>query len=240
MIAKKNPRLNLEKHRATIFGIGLLAAGSFTLAAFTYTSPLQVEEDKLSSTHSDVIYTVQQEEPVEEPIDDLVEDPQEPEVSTTTVMTEVKEEIKKTQNSKKVVKSNVTSDDKKGLQDGPKDKIKITRKKVKKDPVKFPDREAEFVGGVKEMKLFILDTQRYPDEAIGVGAEGTALVTFVVEVDGTVTEVKARSVKGEILDRSLRREAERIVRNFPKWIPGEVAGRRVRCLVNLPITFRLQ
>jgi len=237
MIAKKDPRLNLEKHRATVFGIGLLAAGSFTLAAFTYSSPLKVEEDKLAASNSEVVYTVQEEEQPEDIVKETVETPEQPEQSTTTVLTEVTEEFEESKNSNEMDDANVTSDDKKGMIDGPGDFIVIERKKVKPKPVEFPDREAEYVGGVKEMKKFIFDTQQYPDDAIRRGEFGTAYVRFIVETDGSITGVRA---SGENLNRSLKREAERIVRSFPNWIPGEVRGKRVRCVVNLPIAFVLE
>jgi protein TonB len=234
MMEKKDARLNLEKHRATVFGIGLLAAGSFTLAAFTYTSPVEVEEAKIAAAHSTVVYEVAQEEPLPEEQPKTVQESLEKE-STTTVLDKISDELTKTENSDKAQKSNVNVENK-GLKKGPVDRIQINVRKVESAAVMFPDKEAEFTGGVIEMKRFIGVTQRYPEDAIRSGEEGTAYVKFIVETDGRITGVKA---EGDV-DRSLKREAERIVRKFPKWIPGEVGGRRVRCIVQLPITFVLE
>ena len=58
MIAKKSSRHDLERKRTALFAMGLLAAGSFTLAAFTYNSPLSLEKDKLANAHQDIEYLV--------------------------------------------------------------------------------------------------------------------------------------------------------------------------------------
>ncbi len=234
MIEKKDPRVNLEKNRATVFGIGLLAAGSFTLAAFTYTSPLEVEEAKIASVQSDVFYEVQQvDAPEIEP--EITEDPEVEIVEefTADALSEVTEESKAKDNSNEMSKSQVSSGTQKRIV---KDiRVKVRRKKVGSAPVKFPDVEPEFIGGFVAFKKFILDTQVYPDDAIGIGDQGTAYVQFVVEKNGSVSQVKASGKVG----RSLKKEAERVVKKSPKWKPGEVGGKPVRSYVQIPITFVL-
>ena len=65
MIAKKNGRADLERKRGILFQIGMLAAGSFTLAAFTYTSPLsRMVEDKYVLKEKIEFEMVEKEEPV--------------------------------------------------------------------------------------------------------------------------------------------------------------------------------
>jgi protein TonB len=61
-------------------------------------------------------------------------------------------------------------------------------------------------------------------------------VTFVVERDGSITDVKV--VKS--VDPSLDREAVRVVRSMPKWTPGKQKGDAVRVKYTMPVTFRLQ
>lgn len=233
MIEKKDPRVNLERYRATIFGIGLLAAGSFTLAAFTYTSPLEVEQAKIASFQTDVAYEVQQVPPKEEP--KIVEEThiEEVEEFTTEVLPEASEISKSKENTDQQSKTRVSS----GKQDRKFSdiRVKVRKKKVSSAPVEFPDVEAAYVGGYKELATFVQNTQVYPDIAIHKGDQGTAYVRFIVEKDGSVSNVNAT---GNV-SRALKKEAERVVKKSPKWIPGEVGGKRVRCIVRLPITFVL-
>ena len=68
------------------------------------------------------------------------------------------------------------------------------------------------------------------------GVQGRVIIAFVVERDGSITDVNVvRSV-----DPSLDKEAARVVRNMPKWIPGKQNGAPVRVKYNVPVTFRLQ
>lgn len=235
MNAKKNPRQDLEGKRATIFTVGLLAAGSFTLAAFTYTSPLAVEEAKIAAEHSEVNYFVE-EQPKEQP-KEVVEIKQQPEdtpqESTTELNSEASEEINRKESSNEKVESGVVSE-KLPFKHGEHEVI-IKVKEVKKEVIDFPDEEAEWIGGQAEMFKFIANEQEYPDEAIDIGAEGKVYVNFVVETDGSISSI---SVQGNA-DRSLKAEARRIVKAFPKWKPGTVDGFNVRTRVRLPINFVL-
>ncbi len=234
MIEKKNSSANLEKNKVTIFGIGLLAAGSFTLAAFTYTSPLEVEEAKIASAQSVVNYSIQQEDAPEEPEELLEEVTEDQPTLQTEALEELGEDIKEAKNSNKSQESTSKSGNQKRMKGPERHRFKI--RKVDSDPVEWTDVDAKFVGGEVEMIKFIQSNIDYPDDALHGGEQGKVYVRFVVERDGSISNVKAIS---EDAGRSIKREAERIVRSFPKWIPGELEGKRVRSYVRLPITFVL-
>jgi protein TonB len=234
MIEKKDSRVNLEKNRATVFGIGLLAASSFTLAAFTYTSPLEVEEAKIAAFQTNVSYEVQQADALK--IEPEIVDNAENEVEefTDEALQEISEDVEVTNNSDQLESSTVTAGNQERLV-GP-GRMHIVPKKAIPGAVLYPDKEAEFIGGFVELKKFIINTQVYPDLAIAGDEQGTANVRFIIERDGSVSNVKAT---GD-LSRTLKKEAERVVKRSPNWIPGEVGGKRVRCIVSLPITFVLE
>ncbi|MCR9173844.1 MAG: TonB family protein [bacterium] len=235
MIEKKNSRADLEKNRVTIFGIGLLAAGSFTLAAFTYTSPLEVEEAKIASAQSEVRYEFQQEDtPKDEPeevLDEVVED--EP-MLQTEALEELSEDILKKKNDSQVQKATSTSGNQERMK-GP-ENVRFGFRKVEPAIVKYPDKEASYIGGTAAMMKFIQTNVEYPEYSKAIGEEGQVYVEFVVERDGSISNVTAISKKA---GRDLKREAERLVESFPKWKPGELGGKRVRSYVRLPITFVL-
>lgn len=235
MNAKKNSSHELEGKRATVFTIGLLAAGSFTLAAFTYVSPLEVEEAKLTAEHAQVEYFVTEEQDQPE---EIVETAQTEDVqqSTTELVAEIREEITKTESSNKKVESGTTSE---GLTvpHGEFD-ITIKRKKVKAGVYDYPDEEATWIGGEVAMFKYIAGEQEYPEEAIFTQSQGRIYVEFIVEENGSISSITTKG-KGDI-HPSLKAEARRIVQSFPKWQPGTVGGLNVRTRVRLPINFVLE
>lgn len=94
----------------------------------------------------------------------------------------------------------------------------------------------EFTGGDLELRKFIARSVKYPVVAVENGIQGKVFVTFVVEKDGSVGNVKiARGV-----DPSLDKEAIRVVSSLPKWKPGTQKGEAVRVSYTIPINFALQ
>ncbi len=77
---------------------------------------------------------------------------------------------------------------------------------------------------------------RYPESALEYGISGTVIVEFIVEKDGSVTNVKA--VKGK--DQDLMDEAVRVIAVSPKWKPGTIGGEKVRVKYSIPVEFRLK
>lgn len=93
-----------------------------------------------------------------------------------------------------------------------------------------------FPGGDKALMEWLADNVRYPVVAIENGVEGRVVVGFVVERDGSITDVKVMRSK----DPSLDKEALRAVSSMPKWIPGRQNGQAVRVRYVVPVLFRLQ
>lgn len=100
----------------------------------------------------------------------------------------------------------------------------------------FPiDVEPQFQGGERALHEFIRDNVHYPTEAKEKGEQGAVYVKFIVEKDGTLTNIEV--VKS--VSKSLDEEAARIVELMPKWTPGTRDGKPVRVIHHLPINFRL-
>ncbi len=126
--------------------------------------------------------------------------------------------------------------------------LKVTQR-VETEPVKAePKPEVEnkvfdvveqmpsFPGGAAALMQYLSSSIKYPVVAQENGVQGRVVISFVVERDGSITDVQvARSV-----DPSLDREAQRVVRSMPKWIPGKQNGQAVRVKYNVPVAFRLQ
>ena len=93
-----------------------------------------------------------------------------------------------------------------------------------------------FPGGPSALMEWLSNNVKYPVVAQENGVQGRVVVSFVVERDGSITDVKV--VRG--VDPSLDREASRVVRAMPRWIPGRQNGSAVRVKYNVPVAFRLQ
>ena len=93
-----------------------------------------------------------------------------------------------------------------------------------------------FPGGQGALMAFLSSNVKYPVVAQENGVQGRVIVGFVVEKDGSITDVKVmRSV-----DPSLDREAQRVVKSMPKWKPGKQNGSAVRVKYTVPVLFKLQ
>ena len=97
------------------------------------------------------------------------------------------------------------------------------------------DEQPQYPGGDAALMQFLQSNLRYPSEARESGIQGNVFVTFVVEPDGSITDVRILRGVGGGLDE----EAIRVVNAMPTWIPGKQSGDEVRVQFNLPIRFVL-
>ncbi|MCH2224751.1 MAG: energy transducer TonB [Crocinitomicaceae bacterium] len=96
-----------------------------------------------------------------------------------------------------------------------------------------PDEEASFPGGSSAMNQFINNAIQYPEVEWKVGDQGRVYIGFVVNEDGHLSEIEV--VKGGV--KELNKEAIRIVKSFPKFIPAKKNGEPVSMRMVLPFTF---
>ncbi len=94
----------------------------------------------------------------------------------------------------------------------------------------------QFPGGFSAMMKFLSDNIKYPVAAEEKRQQGRVIVTFIVECDGTVTNVRVAMSAGEYLDN----EALRVIKSMPPWIPGTQGGNPVRVKYTTPVIFRLK
>lgn len=232
MIAKKNSRFDLERKRIVLFQIGLLTASSFTLAAFTYQTPMEHEVEKRAVAHQQVTFTTEF-EPKKKVERVVVQNTQNNQQQTTVDLNlKPTEDTKSKKNSNSAPNPNDLGFESLGYKIG--GEISIGGDvEIEEEIFDFVDTEATYVGGRVEMQKFILDNVEYPEEARIFGDQGTVYVSFVIEKDGTVSTVGIERGVTNALDR----EAKRLVRSFPKWIPAELNFANVRTRVRLPIVF---
>jgi periplasmic protein TonB len=157
---------------------------------------------------------------------------------------EVEQEEIKTIEELKETKDDIGKEDKKGtddappeLKDNPTDEIVETKAapKVDENVYDFVEKQPSFPGGEAELQAYLSKNIKYPQFAQESSIQGRVYVQFVVERDGSITDVK--TVKD--IGGGCGKEAERVVRSMPKWSAGEQNGRAVRVKFTVPVLFKL-
>ena len=97
------------------------------------------------------------------------------------------------------------------------------------------EHPAEFPGGIEKFYTYLQNTMKYPAVARENNVQGKVFLQFVVEKDGSLTDIKV--VRG--IGRGCDQEAMRVLKASPKWKPGEQNGRVVRSTYTVPINFTL-
>ncbi len=100
---------------------------------------------------------------------------------------------------------------------------------IVEEPCRFP-------GGEAALLKFISDNMKYPEDAHKAGISGRVTTRFVINEDGSISDVVIVRSAHSLLDA----EAIRVVSSMPNWTPGKVNGKAVKCRFTLPVTFRLQ
>ena len=115
-------------------------------------------------------------------------------------------------------------------------KTVVSQKDQKEEPFNVVEDMPAFPGGMEAMSQFISSNIKYPADAKKQKVDGRVLVKFVVEKDGSITEVKVIKPAFPSLDA----EAIRVVKAMPKWKPGYQNGQAVRVQFAMPINFSLK
>ena len=93
----------------------------------------------------------------------------------------------------------------------------------------------QYPGGQIAMLKYIMKNIKYPKQAMKEGIQGRVTVRFIVEKDGSISDVKPVLSVHPLLNK----EAVRVVKSMPKWSPGKHNGKPVRVRFNLPVMFKL-
>ncbi len=225
---KKSPKANLEGHRGTYILMGLVLGVSVLFFAFEWST----ETRKLDETV--LVQDVLAEEEIEitrrDPTPPPPPPPPEPAAPEEIVVVEEKVETRmeiKTEDDQSQRQTEVYI---------PPPPPKPKHEEVTEEIFVVVEEQPEFPGGNAAMMKFLSDNIRYPVIAQENGIQGRVICNFVVERDGSITDVQV--VRGQ--DPSLDREAIRVIQQMPKWKPGKQRGSAVRVRFTLPVVFRLQ
>ncbi len=108
--------------------------------------------------------------------------------------------------------------------------------KVEEEVFVVVEEQAEFPGGLDSMYAYIHKNLKYPELAKEKGIEGRVFVSFIIEKDGSISNVKILRGIGGGCDEAV----VEMVKNMPKWQPAKQRGKEVRCQFNLPIPIKFE
>lgn len=239
----------------TVVGLILIGIGAYSyLSVQAYIAEQAAITDQASQEL--VAFVDQAEEEPEEEVQEKVEMP-EPEALPEEILNTVKvtelliakdEEVKKEDEIKTAdeLKETETAFGSTDFDQGTDDrnvvreyKNEVIVEEKKPEPEKVftaVEQMPQFPGGDAALMKYLSNNINYPQVAMENGVQGRVIVQFVVTKNGTVGEVKViRSV-----DRDLDKEAVRLCKSLPKFIPGKMNGQAVNVWYTLPITFKLQ
>ncbi len=222
MESKKNPKLDYRKKSGLFFNIGLVLSLLFVISAFEwkFAQPLsEVGNDFIQSF--DVMLDV--------PVTEQKIEPPKPKVVPNII--EVLED-----DPIKVDDINYTWDqfDMADIEE------EIFEEKMPEEAAEeiydFVQTRPSFDGGLREFYKFVGKNLKYPDKARRMGIEGKVYVHFVIDKDGSLSDIKI--VRG--IGAGCDEEVMRIINMSPKWNPGKQRGNPVRVRMMLPISFVLE
>ena len=228
MELKKSPKADLENRRGLFLEIGLVVILAAALVAFnvrTYEKEVKEVQQRtaIDELEDQIMQTQEKEEPPAPP--------EEPEAVTT--------ELKVVENDAELTNevglinaednANLAQEEFKGVQ------VEEEEEEEEEEIFMVVEDDPEFPGGLDALAQYLAKNIQYPDLARQNNITGRVFVTFVVEKDGSVGQVKVlRDIGG-----GCGAEAMRVVKSMPKWKPGKQRGKPVRTQFNLPVNFDL-
>lgn len=228
MKQKASRKENFEKNTSVYFGMGLVVALSFLLVAFEWSTEMR---------RPDIFgYTSATPEVIELDLNVKVPEPPKPKIEEPQLLSPDK--LIATDDPVESVKIETT-------EDTPERKIVINalpeppggnREKEVEMPLDFAEISPRYEGGQSALMKFLSESIRYPAVDIEQGIEGRVICTFIVEKDGSITDINV--VRG--VSPTIDKEAVRVVSAMSHWTPGYQNGKPVRVKFTLPIIFRLK
>ena len=226
MEEKKSPKANLENKKLMFIQIGLIISLAVAWGVFEVKSYNKIEkqdfERAIEVVDEDIVQVTKQEQPKPQPV----------EVPKQTQQIEIVNDDEEVDDDVDI-NAEVAQDD-------------IIEEYV---PVEVEEEEIveaeiftiveempDFPGGVAKLQEYLVKNIKYPQMARETGIQGRVFVSFVVEPDGSVSNVAVMRSLGGGCDE----EAMRVVKSMPKWKPGKQRGKPVRVSYILPVNFQLK
>ena len=226
MEIKKNPKVDVNNKRTVLLEIGLCLALLAVIAAFLY-APSEVVVEEIDMNYG----------PVEEQITEITrqeeQKPEPPKKTEITVITDVLNIVTNDEKIETSVDFAEFAEDVEIIQ-----QVAVEEENIEDDqPFVKVEQMPSFMGGdLMTFRNWVQSKVRYPQIAQENNISGRVLLMFVIEKDGSLTNIQVLQTP----DSSLSDEAIRILKTSPKWTPGKQRNQSVRVKYTLPIDFRIQ
>ncbi len=218
METKKERTVDLERKRNLHLTIGLLLSVSLVTFAFEWRTALRPMVD---IPEGEVI------EHILPPVPITVQEPPKPKIAEIRIVP-VEDD--------KVIVDDITFD-LPSFDDPVDEPVFIEPPKETSEEIHLiVEEQPSFPGGEQGFYTYVSKHLDYPKQAIRHGVEGKVYVQFVVDTDGSLSDIQVLKGIGAGCDA----EALRVLQNSPPWNPGKQRGRAVRVRMTIPIIFRLQ
>lgn len=227
MELKKSPQADIENKRNALASTGLMVALAFVLIAFQWVS-FEKKEIKIYNRVMDVLED-EIIEMAELPPPPLNTPPPPPPPPPATP-----EELDIVEDDEDIEETEITFLDE--IDTVPPAPPAIVAPVVDDAVYEVVEQQAGYPGGFGELMKYLGENIKYPAMAREAGVTGKVYVSFVVEKDGSVTDVKLLRGIGSGCDE----EAIRVVKSMKNWIPAQQRGKAVRSRFKLPVIFRLK
>lgn len=225
MVDKKSPKADLENKKIFFVQIGLVLALGLVFLGFEW----KTYEKKTVDTFERQVVDVPEE--IVQITQQKIEIAATPPPPTTTIINIVEDDVE--------IEDEITIDAEANAQTEVQEYVPVKHEEeevVEAEIFQIVESMPDFPGGDAARMTFLRDNIKYPQIARESGIQGTVYVTFVVERDGRVTDIRILRGIGGGCDE----EAVRVIKAMPKWQPGKQRGKPVRVQFNMPIKFTLQ
>ena len=223
MEIKKSPKADLQNKKGLFLEIGLIVALLAVIAAFLYT-PKEYRIEKVDNNYG----------PVEEEITEITRNEQKPPEQPQKVEVKVFNDILDIVTNDAKITTDISFEDFADDLEITTQVVEVEEEEIEDDqPFIKVEKMPSFQGGdLNKFRNWVQERVRYPQIAQENGVSGKVVLSFVVEKDGTLTNIEVLQSP----DRSLADEAVRVL----KWEPGQQRNQPVRVKYTLPVDFRIQ
>ena len=226
MEEKKSPRANLENKKLMFIQIGLIISLLITWLAFEHKSYDKREIDpsllnREVAVDEEMVEITKQEEQKPQPVE-VPQQSTQLEIVQDDVETEdlnINAEVEQTEIIEEYIAPEV-----------------VEEEVVETEIFQIVEEMPQFPGGDAKLLEYVATHIKYPQIARETGIQGRVFVGFVVEPDGSISNVKLLRGIGGGCDE----EAMRVIKSLPKWKPGKQRGKAVRVSYQIPVFFKLQ
>ncbi len=227
MEIKKSPKADLQNKKGLFLEIGLIVALLAVIAAFLYT-PKEYRIEKVDNNYG----------PVEEEITEITRNEPKPPEQPQKVEVKVFNDILDIVTNDAKITTDISFEDFADDLEITTQVVEVEEEEIEDDqPFIKVEKMPSFQGGdLNKFRNWVQERVRYPQIAQENGVSGKVVLSFVVEKDGTLTNIEVLQSP----DRSLADEAVRVLKTSPKWEPGQQRNQPVRVKYTLPVDFRIQ